>query len=38
MTLANAQAQVSQDQLQLFLALGGGWEATAGRTDATAAR
>ncbi|MBB4728123.1 efflux transporter outer membrane subunit [Xanthomonas arboricola] len=38
MTLANAQAQVSQDQLQLFLALGGGWEATAGRTDPTAAR
>lgn len=38
MTLANAQAQVSQDQLQLFLALGGGWETTAGHTDTTAAR
>ncbi len=38
MTLATAQAQVSQDQIQLFLALGGGWDADAGRTDATAAR
>lgn len=25
-TLANAQAQLAQDQIQLFLALGGGWE------------
>jgi outer membrane protein TolC len=25
-SLANAQAQVSQDQIQLFLALGGGWQ------------
>lgn len=35
MTLADAQAQVSKDQIQLFLALGGGWEPA---TDATAAR
>ncbi|MCC8536404.1 efflux transporter outer membrane subunit [Xanthomonas axonopodis pv. poinsettiicola] len=34
MALANAQAQVSQDQLQVFLALGGGWEGA----PATAAR
>lgn len=28
-TLADAQAQVSRDQIQLFLALGGGWNADA---------
>ncbi|AEQ94457.1 outer membrane efflux protein [Xanthomonas oryzae pv. oryzicola BLS256] len=38
MTLANAQAQVSQDQIQLFLTLDGGWDAAAGRSDTTAAR
>ena len=27
--LANAQAQVSQDQIRLFLALGGGWQSSA---------
>lgn len=38
MTLATAQAQVSQDQIQLFLALGGGWDADAGRNHTKAAR
>ncbi|WP_431793099.1 TolC family protein [Xanthomonas oryzae pv. oryzae] len=38
MTLASAQAQVSQDQIQLFLTLDGGWDAAAGRSDTTAAR
>jgi len=36
-TLAEAQAQVSRDQIHLFLALGGGWEtgSTTGRGSAT---
>lgn len=31
-TLANAEAQLAQDQIQLFLALGGGWRAGDGAT------
>lgn len=37
-TLAEAQAQVSRDQIHLFLALGGGWDAEAPRAAPTAAR
>ncbi|KAF1013184.1 MAG: Solvent efflux pump outer membrane protein SrpC [Stenotrophomonas maltophilia] len=35
-TLAAAQAQVSRDQVHLFLALGGGWDAVAPATPAAA--
>jgi len=36
-TLASAQAQVSRDQIQLFLVLGGGWQDSAPQAAATAA-
>ncbi len=36
-TLAEAQAQVSRDQIHLFLALGGGWDAGADAAPPTAA-
>ncbi len=38
MELANAQAQVSQDQIHLFLTLGGGWQNTDAAANASATR